>query len=535
MAIDWKNATFEFMDSEASNYEPEEQKYSFSKNFQEHNQHLQVKRSRNEFKESAIKLEEFKSREMSNQKAPAIPNNNEGMKFNQQRPQLKPKNKLNSIYVCTTCTIDFPSIAYLDRHQKTKKHLRALGMEERGQKINQKRSYVRKNNYQGNTIAQQVIQEISHEITDLTLEEIQFLHKIDMELIKIESENTAKDFYENFNFDLDFDVAEPATKVQKLSSPEEIYKEIVSYEPVVKEESKILKIVDVRSYARPQIQHPVADTNINDLIFQSMNNNTTMPKIVAVQYARPKIQHLIPRVKIGETSSQNAMIANIRAVQVSALHPVPQASEADEPSTLKDITNYVPIIKEEPIEPKTIEVSFGNLQIQYPVLHASKEESIFKDITNNEQMLKEQPIVPKNVAVNCPLPKIHQIIPQVAIVDGLKAIIQCQLCPKTFNLRCHYTQHMNIAHTVERNFRCEQCGKKFSEQESLQIHLMRHSGDKAFKCNKCEKSYNNKADLVRHDKTHESIRDYNCNVCGKGFIRGDHLQKHLLTHTGKSL
>jgi hypothetical protein len=51
----------------------------------------------------------------------------------------------NMPFFCDTCTLDFPSEAYLIRHKRTKKHERALNMETRGKKVNQKRKYVRKN------------------------------------------------------------------------------------------------------------------------------------------------------------------------------------------------------------------------------------------------------------------------------------------------------------------------------------------------------------------------------------------------------
>lgn len=93
-------------------------------------------------------------------------------------------------YFCDTCTLDFPSEAYLTRHYNTKKHQRALGMEQRGRKVNQKRKYVRKN-----SIKMQPVEAFE----ELSTDEVELLKIIKQE-IKSES---VKNFYENFDLELD--------------------------------------------------------------------------------------------------------------------------------------------------------------------------------------------------------------------------------------------------------------------------------------------------------------------------------------------
>jgi len=394
MKIEAQSDTFEHVDVKANSFEyceADEQKFSSHQSFQQL-QNQPIKRSRNEMEQFSavqnfIKLEEVKLEDIIFLDDEEELNDDEDVKFPQQASQIQIG---DVIHYCGTCSLDFPSMAYLKRHQKTKKHQRALKMEQRGRKVNLKRRYVRRNEVRPENIqirkdASSYINQGCQSITDLTSEEIALLHKFDNQMRQIESKNTTKDFYENFKEDLDIEIIEPAPKVRKLSSKEEIMADIIANCDL------LLK--------KPQ--------------------TTLIPKIEAVQ-----------------EKQQN-----------------------------RNSTDHVPII-------------------------------IVKTFTDKNPNSK----------------------------------IQCQMCPKTFNLRWHYTQHMNSIHSEERKFRCQKCGKRFPQQELLEKHIMKHFGNKPFKCSKCEKSYHNKIDQKRHEKSHEDVRDHVCKVCGFGFIRFDHLQNHLLTH-----
>lgn len=109
----------------------------------------------------------------------------------------------------------------------------------------------------------------------------------------------------------------------------------------------------------------------------------------------------------------------------------------------------------------------------------------------------------------------------------------CGLCFKTFNRSCYLTQHNQTFHCGDKPFKCLQCGKRFSSEESRDNHALKHSGNKPFRCPKCPKSFNYKTDLRRHMCLHDNQRPFVCPECTKGFIRNDHMVKHMEIHTKK--
>ena len=88
------------------------------------------------------------------------------------------------------------------------------------------------------------------------------------------------------------------------------------------------------------------------------------------------------------------------------------------------------------------------------------------------------------------------------------------------------------------NFCCRGCGGSFSEETSFRIHLKHSSkctlaNPQVFTCLKGHQHFTQLEYLQQHIKTHENLsKDTQCSYCGRSFSRNRDLQVHIRTHTG---
>ena len=54
----------------------------------------------------------------------------------------------------------------------------------------------------------------------------------------------------------------------------------------------------------------------------------------------------------------------------------------------------------------------------------------------------------------------------------------------------------------------------------LQNHIKAHTGDKPYKCDVCGKGFSENGSLQNHNKTHTGDKQYKYDVSGKGFSQG---------------
>ncbi|XP_076050773.1 uncharacterized protein LOC143031151 isoform X4 [Oratosquilla oratoria] len=144
---------------------------------------------------------------------------------------------------------------------------------------------------------------------------------------------------------------------------------------------------------------------------------------------------------------------------------------------------------------------------------------------------------------------------------------RCEDCGVTFKRKAHLDRHRRI-HLPTRPYQCGVCGKGFTRNEHVRRHSLTHSGEKPYHCPSCNKTFSRREHLTKHLLSHtkppgaqsptsshphagsssshaagaaghhhgagEPVpRPYQCGVCGKAFIRNEHLRRHVLTHSGE--
>jgi len=98
----------------------------------------------------------------------------------------------------------------------------------------------------------------------------------------------------------------------------------------------------------------------------------------------------------------------------------------------------------------------------------------------------------------------------------------CSQCPRKFNHKGNYKRHL-ISHLDPQGlhlpkYPCIYCGKRFSNNRTLETHMRVHTGEKPFKCEVCNKVFSQQGNLLNHVKIHWNPRSYTCEVCGKRFV-----------------
>ena len=90
---------------------------------------------------------------------------------------------------------------------------------------------------------------------------------------------------------------------------------------------------------------------------------------------------------------------------------------------------------------------------------------------------------------------------------------------------------LTAVHEDHKDYKCEDCGKSFSEVGKLKRHIHTdHDGHKDYKCEDCGNLFTGLHGLERHLYTvHDGCKDYKCEFCGKLSTTAGHLKKHIHT------
>lgn len=70
-------------------------------------------------------------------------------------------------------------------------------------------------------------------------------------------------------------------------------------------------------------------------------------------------------------------------------------------------------------------------------------------------------------------------------------------------------------------FRCQECGRAFTQNAHLLAHQRTHTGEKPFKCDECDKAFKESKTLKRHKLIHKNGMPFSCPICFKGKLSGN--------------
>ena len=113
----------------------------------------------------------------------------------------------------------------------------------------------------------------------------------------------------------------------------------------------------------------------------------------------------------------------------------------------------------------------------------------------------------------------------VEIIDT--CLFVCETCGKNFSFEKSLHLHMR-SHSNERLYQCGHCDARFKSLVILQRHCRQlHCEDKPFACQSCQKCFKTKFLLSKHTLCHINDRSFGCDTCQAKFKLKVYLERHV--------
>lgn len=75
--------------------------------------------------------------------------------------------------------------------------------------------------------------------------------------------------------------------------------------------------------------------------------------------------------------------------------------------------------------------------------------------------------------------------------------------------------------------------KTFTHNVYVEDHPRRNARPKPFRCEECGKGFTQKTRLITHRRVHTGEKPFRCQLCGKTFSRQDNCLRHVRLHSGQ--
>lgn len=112
--------------------------------------------------------------------------------------------------------------------------------------------------------------------------------------------------------------------------------------------------------------------------------------------------------------------------------------------------------------------------------------------------------------------------------EGVKQVLHCAECRKTFSNKVCLQYHMNT-HEGKKPYLCQDCGVLYSSKNTLNMHRLHHHAEKHHKCHVCSMMLPSAARLREHVNTHTRTEDYKyvCLLCDRLYKSMKNLREHV--------
>lgn len=109
---------------------------------------------------------------------------------------------------------------------------------------------------------------------------------------------------------------------------------------------------------------------------------------------------------------------------------------------------------------------------------------------------------------------------------------QCDICGQGYRARskCAFRLHVLKHQGIVKQFKCSDCNKILTSDNSYRQHLRKHSGEKPFICEFCSKAFAEKKYLQVHRRIHTGEKPYECDICGVCFNQRSTMTSHRRSH-----